>query len=82
MRTTITLDKDVDAFLGRYRAESHLSFKEAVNELLRRGIASMKSVAATPKKPVLIRTFSVGKILDTSDCPSNLLIQQDNEGTL
>lgn len=72
MRTTVTLDHDVDAFLGRYRAESHLSFKEAVNELLRRGIASVKSVTTSPKKPVLIRTLSVGKVLDTSDCPSNI----------
>jgi hypothetical protein len=35
MRTTITLDPDVDALVKKLMAERGLSFKQAVNSLLR-----------------------------------------------
>ncbi len=39
MRTTITLDSDVEALLKRLMRERGLSFKEAVNASLRKGLA-------------------------------------------
>ena len=35
MRTTITLEDDVTALLGKHMRERRLSFKDAVNSLLR-----------------------------------------------
>lgn len=38
MRTTITLDPDVESLLKRAMRERGLSFKEAVNEAIRSGL--------------------------------------------
>lgn len=38
MRTTITLDPDVEALVAKAMRERGLSFKQAVNEALRRGL--------------------------------------------
>jgi hypothetical protein len=40
MRTTITLDPDLAAKLRSLASERDISFKEAVNTVLRRGLAS------------------------------------------
>lgn len=48
MRTTITLDPDVAAKLRSLAAERDISFKEAVNAVLRRGLASGASGAKRP----------------------------------
>lgn len=40
MRTTVTLADDVAAALERLRREQHLGTSEAVNELIRRGLAT------------------------------------------
>ena len=45
MRTTLTLDDDVAATLGRARAKGDLSLKEAVNEALRGGLVEMEGRA-------------------------------------
>jgi hypothetical protein len=37
MRTTVTLDADVDAIVRRLMRERGMSFKEAVNEAIRSG---------------------------------------------
>lgn len=38
MRTTLTLDDDVAVLLKKFTAESGLSFRDAVNHLIRRGL--------------------------------------------
>jgi len=38
MRTTITLDPDTEAFLRREMARTHVNFKRAVNDAIRRGL--------------------------------------------
>lgn len=40
MRTTLTLDNDLAAKLKEYAGRSGISFKEAVNTILRRGFGS------------------------------------------
>lgn len=40
MRTTLTLDPDVAAHLQKLVADGAVSFKEAVNDALRRGLAT------------------------------------------
>jgi hypothetical protein len=45
MRTTITLDHDVDLAVRRLMRERGLTFKEAVNEAIRSGLAPRASGA-------------------------------------
>jgi len=39
MRTTVTLDTDIDAAVRRLMRERGLTFKQAVNEAMRQGLA-------------------------------------------
>lgn len=39
MRTTVTLDPDTEDLLRREIARSHVSFKRAINDAIRRGLA-------------------------------------------
>jgi hypothetical protein len=39
MRTTVTLDPDIEALVRRRMAERGISFKQAVNEAIRAGLA-------------------------------------------
>jgi len=54
MRTTITLDSDVEALLKRLMRERGLSFKEAVNASLRKGLAPK------PRADLSFPTFDLG----------------------
>lgn len=54
MRTTVTLDPDVDAVVRRLMRERKLSFKEAVNEAIRAGVRP----PASPRGRS--RTFDMG----------------------
>lgn len=58
MRTTLTLDPDVAALLKKAVARGEVSFKEAVNDALRRGLADVAS--AKPKKRFVQRVMSRG----------------------
>ncbi len=40
MRTTVTLEPDVEALIRRRMSERGLSFKDALNEAIRAGLAS------------------------------------------
>jgi len=55
MRTTITLDPDVDAMVRKLMRERGLSFKEAVNTALRAGLAP-----ADTREPFHTPTFDMG----------------------
>jgi hypothetical protein len=55
MRTTITLDPDVEALVRKAMAERGIAFKQAVNEAVRSGLEpSRRSRSRTP-------TFRMGK---------------------
>ena len=45
MRTTITLDPDTEALLRREMARTHVNFKRAVNDAIRRGLSGGRSTA-------------------------------------
>jgi hypothetical protein len=45
MRTTVTLDSDTRALVERLMKDRGLSFKEAVNEGIRRGLAPGRGVS-------------------------------------
>lgn len=55
MRTTITLDSDVEALLKKLMRERGLSFKEAVNSCLRDSLNP-----SVPRVDYVIPTFDLG----------------------
>lgn len=70
MRTTLTLDPDVAALLKKAVAKGDVSFKEAVNAALRRGLT--ERVVASPKRRFVQR---VGP-------PADWLIDISNNGAI
>lgn len=56
MRTTLTLADDVAAAVERLRRERSLGISEAVNELVRAGLASQER----PRKPFRQRSYDLG----------------------
>ena len=58
MRTTLTLDNDIADYLREQSRLHEKSFKQVVNETLRRGMSP--AVNAKPRKRYKVRTFSSG----------------------
>jgi hypothetical protein len=61
MRTTISLDDDVAAQLEAWRANRGLTFKQAVNSALRRGLDELNR--PKPRKPFRTKTTDMGTCL-------------------
>ena len=59
MRTTITLDPDVDALLEKLIAERKLSFKQAVNFAIREGL----NPPGSDRPRFTLPTFNLGDCL-------------------
>lgn len=55
MRTTVTLDPDVEALLRKHMRQHELSFKQALNSALRAGLAGNGDAA-----PFSTPTFAMG----------------------
>jgi hypothetical protein len=55
MRTTVTLDPDVEQIVRRRMRERNMSFKEALNDLIRTG-----ALAPAARKPFRTGTASLG----------------------
>lgn len=62
MRTTITLADDVTAAVERHRRERSLGVSEAVNELIRSGLA-----ARVPNQPFVQSTVAMGAGIDVTN---------------
>jgi hypothetical protein len=56
MRTTITLDPDVDQLIRKIIRERDLSFKDAVNDAIRAGLKK----EPVRRKPFKQKTFAMG----------------------
>jgi hypothetical protein len=54
MRTTVTLDPDVEALIKSAMVEQHLTFKDAVNQAIRAGLSPRR------REPFRQRTFDLG----------------------
>lgn len=57
MRTTVTLDPDVEALIRKVMRERGITFKEALNSGLRAGLSRDAGAAS---KPFRQRTFAMG----------------------
>lgn len=58
MRTTVTLDPDVEALIKRAMRERSLTFKQALNEAVRAG-----ATAGTPRPETSLPTADMGEPL-------------------
>ncbi len=58
MRTTLTIDNDIADYLREQTRLHEKSFKQVVNETLRRGMSPTAN--DKPRKPYKVRTFSSG----------------------
>jgi len=72
MRTTITLDDDVAAFIESERARTGESFRSAVNRLLRRSARG-----ATPPVPSALPELPGRPLVDLSDVSAVLATLDD-----
>ena len=66
MRTTVTLDPDVEQLLRHATHGSQLNFKEALNDGLRRGLAHLAPAAASAAFVVKARPMGLRAGLDPS----------------
>jgi len=79
MRTTLSLDDDVAVQLERLQRARNASFKEVVNEALRRGLREM--TAPPPKRKAFrTRTFKMGTALINLDNVAEALAHLEGEG--
>jgi hypothetical protein len=60
MRTTLSLDEDVAALLERLRKEQDVSFKDLVNEALRRGLRQM-TTRSPRRQPFRTHAVDLGR---------------------
>ena len=71
MRTTLTLEDDVDALLARVRKKQKKTLKAAVNEALRLGLKQMVSSPKARKRyqtrPVALGRCLVANLDDVAD---------------
>jgi hypothetical protein len=65
MRTTVSLDKDVEAAVRRLRKQRNIGLSAAVNELARAGLA-----ASTERKRFVQRSVAMGAGSSTPTCCS------------
>jgi hypothetical protein len=79
MRTTLSLDDDVTAMLERLRKEREDSFKDLVNEALRRGLRQMTTRPAR-RQPFRTRAVDLGRCkLGDIDNISEVLATAEDE---
>jgi len=60
MRTTLTIEPDVERMLGKVRREKQLRLKEVVNRALRAGLLDMQQPKVL-KMPVKTRCVDLGR---------------------
>lgn len=75
MRSTLTIDPDVAALLKQLLKERGTSFKQIVNEALRRGISQLKKGPQT-RKPFKVKPFNTRLLIDVSSTSRALEIAE------
>lgn len=78
MRTTLTIDDDLAVQLDRLRREREQSFKEIVNDALRRGLREMQA-RPKPRKPFRTKTYDMGPFLVNIDNAAEAIAYAEGE---
>ena len=77
MRTTVTIDPDVEVLLKKALRERDLSFKQLLNDSLRQALAEPRSKKRAAFKPL---TFSMGRpLVDLTKATSLAAELEDQE---
>jgi hypothetical protein len=80
MRTTVTLDDDLAIRLERHRTQHGESFKQALNEVVRVGLAKLEERADAAPEVIQTRPLPLGRLLVGSiDNISDVLAVADGE---
>jgi hypothetical protein len=77
MRTTVTLDPDVAALIRRRMRELRVSFKQAVNDAIRAGVAPQAR-----SEPFRVQTAAMGKPSVNLDRALQLAAESEDEELL
>ena len=75
MRTTVTLDSDVEVILKEIMRNHQLSFKEALNRAVRAGIGA--ATGTEKRTTYVLKTKDLG--IRSDKLPSDLLAELDHE---
>ena len=84
MRTTVTLDADVAAYVRRLMRERGLTFKQALNDAVRHGFEmdEARTPPVTPTFPMGAPTVSLdGALRLAADLEDDVLVRRLAEGT-
>ncbi len=77
MRTTVTLDPDVEQLVRRTMREHKVGFKEAINDAIRKGAAQ-----SAPVTPFRTETASMGRSSVTLDRALQLAADLEDDDLL
>ena len=83
MRTTVTLDPDVAAYVRRLMRERNLTFKQALNDAVRHGFDKEQTEASpvTPRFAMGTPTVSLdGALRLAADLEDDALVRRLEEG--
>ena len=79
MRTTLTIDEDVAAAIGKRRAERGTGLRREVNDLLRAGLAAVGKPNMNAAEPYDLPTFDPGRALITDPRALKDLLDEEDD---
>jgi hypothetical protein len=80
MRTTVTLDDDLAVRLEQRRAERGVTFKEALNEAVRLGLAAEDELGSAGPAALTTRPLAMGRrLIDDIDSVAEALAVAEGE---
>jgi len=80
VRTTVSLDDDLAIRLEQLRAERGTSFKDALNDVVRRGLSTVGAREQAGPAPAATRPLAMGRrLVEDIDSVSNALAIADGE---
>ena len=80
MRTTVSLDDDLAIRLEQLRAERGTSFKDVLNDVIRRGLSTLSERQQAGPAPAATRPLAMGRrLVEDIDSVSNALAIAEGE---
>lgn len=80
MRTTVTLDDDLAVRLEQRRADRGITFKEALNDAVRRGLAAQDEPGSAGRAALTTRPLTMGRrLIDDIDSVAEALAVAEGE---